>query len=84
MSLESEIHEFISDVTVRATNGEAHPREIAMARELKSRLDDYYDEIRQAIDEGRVTFDASVTVQVDGKRIKFKNIDGVAEWITNL
>lgn len=54
----------------------------AQALELLTGLTEYYDEIQDAIHDGKVEFDTSITVKVDGKTIKFKSIDEVSEWLT--
>lgn len=81
MSLESEIKEFIHTVTEQAEAGIVDDRSIAMARELHSGLLDYYDELFEAVQDGRVKFDSSVTIAIDGQSIKFQNENQFAEWL---
>lgn len=80
MSLESEIKKFINTTL----NNNPNSRQVAMAMELRAGLNDYYAEIQEVIENGKVKFDLSVTVAVDGQKIKFDNIEKVAEWITTL
>ena len=80
MNIEQEVYAFVRSIQVKE---KATPKEIAMAQEALARLDDYYDEIQRAAEEGRLCHDFSVTVRTEGKTIKFQNIDSVAEWLTN-
>lgn len=64
----------------RVMNG-GNQRNIAEALELYAGLDDYYGLLQEGIENGTIKFDSSITVSVDGKKIKFDNIDKVAEWI---
>lgn len=84
MNIEQAVRDFARQVIAQGENKEATQKGIAQALELHASLDDYYDEIQQAILDGMVKFDQSVTIKVDGKTIKFQGIEGVAEWITNL
>lgn len=81
MNIEQEVLKFSWDVIQQEG---ATQLGIAQALELHASLDDYYDEIQQAVHEGRITTDQSVTIKIDGKTIKFSDIEGVAKWITSL
>ena len=76
--IEQEVYEFVQSVNA---NEYATEKEKAQAAELLAGLMDYYQDIQAAIMDGRICMDSSVTVQVDGKQIKFPNIDKVAEWL---
>lgn len=84
MNLEQMVFDFSQKVIQQGETREATQKGIAQALELHASLDDYYDEIQRAILEGNVKFDQSVTIKVDGKTIKFQDIEGVAQWITSL
>jgi hypothetical protein len=82
MSMESDIKDFIHRVVVRAENKEAHPREIAMALELRQRMEEYYEELQDAVMDGMVSFDELVNVRIDGKaEVRFPNTDKFSEWL---
>lgn len=56
-------------------------RDIAVLSERYQQYIDYLDELLDS----EINIDVSVTVRIDGKQtIKFKNIEDVAEWITNI
>lgn len=55
------------------------PRLMAMAFELNQRLYEYLDDL-EIIDH---KIDACVFVKIEGKTIKFRTIEDVAEWITS-
>lgn len=82
MNLEQMVFDFSQKVIQQGEAREATQKGIAQALELHASLDDYYDEIQRAILEGNVKFDQ--TIKVDGKTIKFQDIEGVAQWITSL
>lgn len=54
------------------------PRELAQAVELNQQYVDILEEMETA------PIDISVTVGMDGQKIKFANIDAVADWITEI
>lgn len=81
MSLESEVKDFIQEVVVRAEKGEASQREIAQARELRVRLNEYYEFLQDMVYEGTICFDRTVAVSMDGNQIRFPNEDSFAEWL---
>ena len=82
MSMESDIKDFIHRVVVRAENKEARPREIAMALELRQRMEEYYEELQDAVMDGMVGFDELVNVRIDGKaEVRFPNTDKFSEWL---
>lgn len=82
MSMESDIKDFIHRVVVRAENKEARPREIAMALELRQRMEEYYEELQDAVMGGMVGFDELVNVRIDGKaEVRFPNTDKFSEWL---
>jgi hypothetical protein len=55
-------------------------RTLALAVECNQRYLEYLDGLLDNIN----SIDFSVTVQTDGKRIKFKNIDAMAEWMAEV
>jgi phosphoribulokinase len=82
MNIEKEIIEFVTGVINRAETKKASSRERAMAHELITSLDDYYQYLQDQITDGNIEFSDAVVVEVNGTKLKFSNIDEVAEWMT--
>lgn len=56
--------------------GGASSRDIAIAIEAEQAYIDYLDLLKD-----NISFDTSVTIEVDGTRIKFKNDDDFSKWL---
>lgn len=82
--MERDILDFIREVEQRGDTGEVSQREIAQALELNSALMDYYTAIQDAIFDGSIKFDDSVTVRTENRTIKFQDIGGAAQWMTEI
>lgn len=80
MNLEQEVYQFVNSII---SDENSDMKQLAMAQEAMANLMDYYEEIQNAARDGLINTDFSVTVCVDGKKIKFPNIESVAEWMTN-
>lgn len=83
MFIDKELQEISADVTRRAEIGQSSQREIAMLLECWQLYCDKLEELEEKILTEGLNWDDSVTVKVDGKTIRFDNIEQVAEWITN-
>ena len=65
----------------RAARGEPMgPRELAQAIELNQQ----YVDVLQEMEDSLFEIDTSVTAEVNERRVKFQDIDGLAEWIAGV
>ena len=55
-------------------------RDVAIAIELNQRYGDVLDEMLENLSQ----IDTSVTVQVEGKTIRFQNEDAMSEWLAGV
>lgn len=69
------IDEQVKQITSSVFDG-ASSRDIAIALEANQAYIDYLDFLKDNLD-----VDESVTIEVDGTRIKFKNDDDFANWL---
>lgn len=81
MSIKQKSDEIADRAIQILQEGKFNGRIIAEVIELNQRSIDIYDEIIEICDNGQL--DESVTVGIEGKKIKFKDIDQVAEFLTN-
>lgn len=65
-------------INAMAREGKPNARTLAVAIESNQLFIEYLDELLD-----NVSVDTSVTVQVDGQKIKFCSIEDVSEWIVN-
>ena len=71
----------LKELTAQIIDGNPTQRQLAELRELYAQLDDYYNDIQEAIFDGSLNLDESVIVKVDGISIKFSDMDKAAEFI---
>jgi len=83
MNIELELKAVSERVTQRAEAGQVSAREIAALLECYHSYTDLWERLEETIFDGRMEWNDAVTVKVDGKTIKFDDIDQVAEWLTN-
>lgn len=57
-------------------------RILAIGIEINQRYFEYLEELENALTDGRIQIGNSVTVIVDGKKIKFKNTDDFSNWLS--
>ncbi len=69
------IDEQVKQITSSVFDG-ASSRDIAIALEANQAYIDYLDWLKD-----NTTFDESVTIEVGGTRIKFKNDDDFSNWL---
>ena len=70
------IDEQVREITSAVYSGSSS-REIAVAIEAEQAYIDYLDWLKD-----NLSVDTSVTIEVDGTRIKFKNDDDFADWLS--
>jgi hypothetical protein len=83
MSFEEMLQQASARVSERAERGEAGSREISALLDCYQSYNDLWERIEEKIFDGKMEWDDTVTVKVDGKTVKFDNIEQVAEWLTN-
>ena len=79
--IEQELKDITSAIMKRAEMGQATQREIAEVLEAWAKLDDLYTDIQD-----RCMLDgmfSGITAKVDGVVVKFEDMDGFAEWLSN-
>ena len=77
----SGIERQLNELTAQIIDNSPTPRKLAELRELYAQLDDYYNDIQEAIFDGSLKLDESVIVKVDGISVKFSDMDKAAEFI---
>jgi len=77
----SGIEQQLKELTAQIIDGNPTPRQLAELREIYAQLDDYYNDIQEAIFDGSLKLGESVIVKVDGISVKFSDMDKAAEFI---
>ena len=77
----SGIEQQLKELTAQIIDNNPTPRQLAELRELYAQLDDYYNEIQEAIFDGSLKLDESVIVKIDNISVKFSDIDKATEFI---
>jgi hypothetical protein len=75
--IDEQAKQIVSDTLLRGSNGEASSREIAIALEANQSYIDYLDWLK----DNMPPIDESVTIDVEGTRIKFQNADDFSDWL---
>ena len=83
MTIDKMLNAASQDITARAEAGQKDSREIALLLDCYQGYMELLDEIDGQIFDGAMDWGNGVTVKVEGKTIRFDNINQVAEWMTN-
>lgn len=75
------IEKQLKELTAQIIDNSPTPRQLAEIRELYAQLDDYYNDIQEAIFDGSLKLDESVIVKIDNISVKFSDMDKAAEFI---
>ena len=77
----SGIEQRLKELTAQIIDNSPTPRQLAELLELYAQLDEYYNDIQEAIFDGSLKLDESVIVKIDNISVKFSDIDKAAEFI---
>jgi len=79
MNIQQTVEEGNASIRAMMAAGDADPRALAIAVEMNQLYCDYLDSLLDS----DLSVDIAVTVKVDGKCVKFRNIGDVSSWLTS-
>jgi hypothetical protein len=75
--IDEQVRNIVSGTMQRGYEGLASSREVAIALEANQSYIDYLDWIK----DNMPMFEESITIEVQGTRIKFENVEKFSDWL---